>query len=113
MAIGDISSVIIDRWASVAYLKLLGLAPGGTYSLGTAPSSSKAVFTVISLGFDSTGAATTKTRTIYGTHQMLMPTGDGSLTMSKIMIGAVTSGPFQDGETITQATSGATAKGAE
>jgi len=108
-ATGDVTQCIIDKSAFVAFLKIQGVAPGGTYSLGTAPSSSKAVFTVTSLGFDNTGAATTKARTLYGTKQMAEPTGSGSIAMSAAMIGPVTNGPYVDGETVTQSGTGATA----
>lgn len=73
-ATGDIVSATIrsDGWS--ADIVISGLNVGGTYDFGLgtnndpATGTPKVVFTVVSLGYDSTGAATTKTRTIYGTH---------------------------------------------
>jgi len=101
-AVGDVTQCIIDKSAFVAFLKISGVSPGGTYV------PTNATFTVTSMGFDNTGAATTKTRTLTGGHQMLCPTGDGSIAMSKVQIGPVTGGIFVDGDTVTQA-GGATA----
>jgi len=109
-ATGDITQAIIDPNAFVAHIKISGEAPGGTYSFGTAPGSAKAVFTVVSKGFDSAGNATTKTRTLYATRQMLQPTGSGSIAMSAVQIGPVTGGGiFADGDSISQPSTGAAA----
>lgn len=72
MATGDILSVTIPAEGYYAEILIEGLATGGTYNLGlgtnnTTSASTKLVFTVVSLGYDDTGAATTITRTIYGT----------------------------------------------
>lgn len=72
MATGDILSVTIPAEGYYAEILIEGLAIGGTYSMGlgtnnTVSASTKLVFTVVSLGYDDTGAATTITRTIYGT----------------------------------------------
>lgn len=67
MATGDITTVTIDSSGYYASMKVLGFVVGATYSPGTAPANYKAVFTVVSKGFDATGAATTYTRSVYGT----------------------------------------------
>ena len=72
MATGDILSVTIPAEGYYAEILIEGLATGGTYALGlgtnnTVSASTKLVFTAVSLGYDDTGAATTITRTIYGT----------------------------------------------
>jgi hypothetical protein len=76
MAIGDITSVTIrdDGWsADVVVSQWTDVAGSYTYdfgSLGNTPAnitSPKIVFTVVSLGYDSAGNATTKVRTVYGT----------------------------------------------
>lgn len=66
------------------------------------PTASTPYFTVVSLGYDATGAATTKTRTVYLTTVARFPYLTGYLT------GTYTSGTFVDGDVITQAVSGAT-----
>lgn len=72
-ATGDITDVRIDNKGWYANIDITGLSTGGTYdfNLGTnnaADSNAKLRFTVTSSGFDDTGAATTITRTVYGTH---------------------------------------------
>jgi hypothetical protein len=72
-ATGDILAVEIgsDGWS--AYATIEGKSTGGTYNWGfgtnndPATGTPKVVFTVTSLGYDDTGAATTISRTIYGT----------------------------------------------
>lgn len=110
-AAGDITAVRIigtepgDGW--VAEIDIDGLAAGGTYNFGLGsnndPSTAKIVFTVISKGYDASGNATTFSRTVYGTKQLRLPYGGKR-------INGELSGAFTDGETITQATTGATAK---
>lgn len=73
---GDILSVAIGADGWYADITIEGLSTGGTYSLGLgtnndpATGTPKITFTVVSLGYDDTGAATTITRTIYGTKQV-------------------------------------------
>lgn len=76
MAVGDILSVTVgvDGWW--ADIVVAGLSTGGTYAFGLgtnnnpATGTPKIAFTVVSMGFDDTGAATTITRTVYGTKQV-------------------------------------------
>jgi len=55
-----------------AEIDISGMSTGGTYDFGlgtnNSPTNAKAVFTVTSQGYDDTGAATTITRTVYGTN---------------------------------------------
>jgi hypothetical protein len=72
---GDILSVAIDADGWTASITIKGLSTGGTYAMGlgtnnTTSGSTKIAFTVVSMGFDDTGAATTITRTVYGTKQL-------------------------------------------
>jgi hypothetical protein len=99
MAIGDILSCTIrsDGWS--ADLVIQGFATGATYNFGLGtdndPSNCKVVFTVVSLGFDITGTATTVTRTLYGTSTVRLPypseaagsTGPGSTKDESIVGG--------------------------
>lgn len=74
-ATGDITAVTIlgdsTHNGFAASIVITGLSTGGTYAYGlganNAPSGAKIVFTVTSPGFDSSGAATTVSRTVYGT----------------------------------------------
>lgn len=73
MATGDISSVTILANGWEADIVIVGLSTGGTYAMGLGtnndPSTGtpKIAFTVVSLGYDSAGVATTVIRTVYGT----------------------------------------------
>ena len=82
-------------------------ATGATYSFGlganNAAGTNTPYFTVVSLGFDDTGTATTITRKVYMTKIIRFPYSTVSI------LGTYTAGTFTDGETITEATSGATA----
>jgi len=101
MAAGDILSVTVraDGWEADVVME--GLATGGTYNFGLgangdpATGTPKIKFTVVSLGFDNTGAATTITRTVYGTKQVRKPypnqaqnqeSNDGSNTTVRIAL---------------------------
>lgn len=73
-ATGDIVSctVLANGWE--ADIVITGLNTGGTYAMGLGANNEpfigntpKITFTVVSLGYDDAGAATTITRTIYGT----------------------------------------------
>lgn len=77
-ATGDITAVRIAGNAEhngwTAEIDIEGLSTGGTYNLGLGanndPSTAKIVFTVTSPGYDTSGNATTVTRTIYGTKEV-------------------------------------------
>ncbi len=114
MATGDITTPIISRGfgGTWIWLKFTNLDAAGTDSLGTTPANFKGVLTVTSVGYtgSSNGA---KTRTLYLQQQLRFPYSSGDILTNyakQITIGAVTSGPFRHLETITQATSGATAR---
>lgn len=107
MATGDITVTINpDGWT--ANLSVAGFTSGATYGFGMAtnniPGASTPFSTAVSLGYDTTGVATTISRTVYLTKVVRFPFGTGFLT------GLVGTGTFTDGETITQAVSGATGK---
>lgn len=94
MATGDIVSVVIGAdgwWADIA---IAGLSTGGTYAFGldslNKPTAPKIVFTVVSLGFDDTGVATTVTRTVYGTKQVRQPYPNPTLNQESTGGGNVT-----------------------
>jgi hypothetical protein len=69
--IKDTCSVGITCNGWVAEIDITGLATGGTYNFGMGtnndPTNAKIVFTLTSHGYDTSGNATTITRTIYGT----------------------------------------------
>jgi len=79
MAAGDILSVVIGADGWYADVTIEGVTAGGAYSFGLGANSDpasgapKVTFTVVSLGFDTTGAPTTVTRTVYGTKQARKP----------------------------------------
>lgn len=96
MAAGDILGVAVGEdgwWADVA---IEGLSTGGTYSMGLGADSDpltgspKLVLTVVSLGFDTSGTATTVTRTIYGTKQVRKPYPDAATNEETASGGNVT-----------------------
>lgn len=71
-AIGDILGVTIDSTGYFASVTISAIDTGGMYSTGIdtpacSPINAKLVFTVTSMGYDSTGTATTRQRIIYGT----------------------------------------------
>lgn len=106
MATGAITATVNpDGWS--ASLSIEGFTTGATYNFGLTgnniPSASTPYFTVVSLGYDNTGAPTTVTRTVYCTSVVRYPYSSVSIA------GSFTSGTFSNGETITQGTSGATA----
>lgn len=109
MAAGDLVSVTVIATGWEADVKLSGLAVAGTYDFGLgannnpATGTPKITFTSVSLGFDTTGAATTITRTAYGTTSVRWPFSTASIA------GVFTSGTFIDGETVTASISGRTA----
>lgn len=109
MAAGDLVSVTVIATGWEADVTLSGLAVAGTYvfGLGTnndpATGTPKITFTVVSLAYDNTGAATTATRTVYGTKEVRWPATTASIA------GVFTSGTFIDGETVTASVSGRTA----
>ncbi len=81
MATGDILACRIASAAAhngwVAEIDIDNLATGGTYAMGLGadanPSTAKIVFTLTSTGYDATGAGTTLSRTVYGTHEVRKP----------------------------------------
>lgn len=108
-ATGDVSvSIETNGW--VADLTVQGFTIGATYNFGTStvgsqknvPGANTPFLNVVSLGFDDTGTATTVTHKVYLTRQLRFPFSSVSLAT---IIGT---GTFTDGETITQAVSGAT-----
>lgn len=96
MAKGDITSVTVraDGWS--ADVVVSGFSTGATYDYGTGMgtgtnsiANAKVTFTVTSMGYDATGAATTIVRTVYGVQTVrkvypnqavLDETGGGDLT---------------------------------
>lgn len=72
-ATGDIVSVTVHSEGWKADVVVEGVGTGGMYNWGfganndPATGTPKVVFTVVSKGFDATGAATTISRTVYGT----------------------------------------------
>jgi hypothetical protein len=88
---------------------IAGFVVGATYdfgSLGNAPpttASPKFTLAVVSEGYNSSGTLGTINRTLYGTHVVRVPYSTATI------VGTFTTGTFVDGETVTQATSGATA----
>ena len=105
-ATGDIT-VTINPDGYSANLTIAGFTSGATYAFGLTaadlPGANTPYLTVVSLGYDNTGASTTTTRTVYMTSVMRFPFGTASIP------GTFTSGTFVDGETITEAVTGATA----
>jgi hypothetical protein len=108
MAAGDFVSAATDTSGWFLDIKLSGLATGGTYSglAGNNLTTGLSAINVVSVskGFDNAGSATTISRSIVGTTAVWFPYSTVSIT------GAFTLGTFSVGETITQGTSGATAK---
>lgn len=106
MALGDITATINpDGWS--ANLSIAGFTTGATYDFGMSgnnvPGANTPYFTVVSLGYDNAGSATTRTRTVYCTKVVRFPYSTVSIA------GSYTSGTFVEGETVTQGVSGATA----
>lgn len=95
-ASGVISSVTVGADGWYADIGIQNLGTGGSYAFGLgsnndpATGSPKIVFTVTSLGFDLTGAATTVTRTIYGTKAVRQPYPNASLNQETVAGGVVT-----------------------
>lgn len=99
VATGDITSVTINADGWTASLVCAGFTTGATYDYGIgttdgAVTSSKMVFTITSLGYDSAGNATTIVRTAYGVkaerkpypnHATLDETGGGNLTVPFVL----------------------------
>ncbi len=78
MALGDILSVTVrsDGWSADVVVE--GFTTGATYAFGLGTNNAdlanaKVVMTVVSLGYDSTGTATTISRTVYGTWAVRKP----------------------------------------
>lgn len=77
---GDPIAAAINADGKSASITFKGMATGGTYlydnsgsdeTLGlTEPSTAKMVFTAVSRGYDTSAAATTTTRTVYGTRSL-------------------------------------------
>lgn len=107
MATGDVTAVIrSDGWSAdvtvegrAAWLGLATVDPGTPGDTTTA----NLYFNVTSEGYSSAGALGTVARVVYGTKLVLMPYGTQAIP-------GTLSGTFTDGETVTQATSGATGK---
>lgn len=72
MAAGDILAVEVGADGWWADITIEGVGTGGTYAL-TPDGTPKLALIVTSLGFDDAGAATTVTRTVYGTKQVRKP----------------------------------------
>lgn len=90
----------------------------GTYALGAsedmvysdiAGASAKVAVSLTSLGFTAAGAATTVARTLYGRTRMRRPHSQTTAANLSIVPLSSITGKFLDGETVTQAVSGATA----
>lgn len=94
MATGDIVSVAVGADGWWADITVEGLSTGGTYALGLGtnnkPTAPKLALTVVSLGFDDTGTATTVTRTIYGTKEVRQPYPNAGLNQETAAGGNVT-----------------------
>jgi hypothetical protein len=98
---GDITDVSIDSEGWTASVTIKGVGTGGTYDFGlgtnnTTSAATKLQFTVVSMGFDDTGAATTITRTVYGTKQLRKPfpneaTNDETVVGSDVVVRVVLS----------------------
>lgn len=91
MATGDIIARTINADGISATLRVENLASGGSYLYDSAnsqlsdTSTAKVVFTVVSKSFDATGAASTITRTVYGTATRRTP---GSSSLSETSAGS-------------------------
>lgn len=115
MAAGDIISVTVLPTGWEAEVKVSGLAVGGTYAFGMGSNNNPATgtpkvdFTVVSLGYDNTGAATTITRHVYGVPAILAGGAERWPYSTASIAGVFTSGTFVDGETVTASISGRTA----
>lgn len=83
MSTGDISSVTIrdDGWS--ADVVISGFTTGASYNYGLGanndPTTAKVVFDVTSLGYDSSGNATTIHRTVYGVKTVRLPYPDSTV----------------------------------
>jgi len=121
MADGTILAAILDYVGTCPafFLKLENLAAGGSYILGTGTSNylqfsdiagntARVKISLTSEGYNTSRALGTIARTIYGTRPIALPRGANAANSDAhiIAIGAVTGGPFRDGETITQTGSG-------
>jgi len=104
-ATGDVT-VTIEPNGAFADVAVAGFTSAATYAFGlgtnNVPGANTPYFTVVSMGFDDTGSATTITRKVYLTRNVVFPFG------SKTFLGTYTSGTFTDGELVTQGVSGAT-----
>lgn len=112
MAAGDVLGIEVVLNGKFADITLSGLATGGTYAtrLGLGVNNNPATgtplltLTATSLGYDDAGSATTFVRKIYGTKRVRTPYSTSTIN------GTFSSGTFVVDETVTQATTGATAK---
>ena len=110
MAIGDILSATVrpDGWSMDVVID--GFVPGATYdfgSMGNSPAtiaSPKFSAAIVSQGYSASGVLGTVNRSAYGGKVVRVPYSTATIA------GTYVSGTFADGETVTQATSGATAK---
>lgn len=115
MAAGDIVSVTILSTGWECEVILSGLNVGGTYAFGMGTNNEpslgtpKVDFTVVSLGYDNTGVATTITRHVYGVPAILAGGSERWPYSTASIAGAFTLGTFVDGETVTASVSGRTA----
>lgn len=106
-ATGDITSCVIrpDGWTAVITIE--GFSTGATYDFGfdtnNQPTADTPYLTVVRKTPGDDGAGTTLTDTVYLTSVVRFP------YEAEYFAGSFTSGTFLDGETVTQATSGATA----
>lgn len=115
MATGDIIAARIDPDGRALHLKLEGLSAGGTYALGAGeqaalsdrPSNVKLRLNVTSEGYSTSAVLGTIARTVYGVSDQRLPSGE-SANAQWIQSGSM-SGIMQDGETVTQSVTGATA----
>ena len=103
---GDITSMVIGSEGWYADITIRGLNIGGTYDFGWGANntvgSNKLSFTVVSKSVTDAAVATTISRNVYGGEVVRTPYGTTKTA------GSYTSGTFQEGETVTQAVSGAT-----
>jgi len=100
---GDITACRIkgtepgNGWVLQIDIESSGATPinvGGTYAMGLGtnndPATAKTVLTVTSLGFDATGAATTVSRTVYGTVALRKPYPDQATMNEALAAGVLT-----------------------
>ncbi len=108
---------ILDSTGWQLHLRLESQVVGGSYLAGTSlkatqpdrtNDTAKVKLTVTRPGYDSSGNLTSSNATIYGTRNVTLPYGETTTGSRRILSGDMV-GVMVDGETITQAGTGATA----